>query len=278
MRETVTYIKERFPLPLVLLLSLGYSFFIIGISLPRLTFIEALPFLLLVTLSFTGFLLRQRVTDEFKDAEHDTNNYPDRPVQRGLINRNQLIALGAIALVLELVSIYLIGGWVALTWYIPFFLYSVLMAKEFFVSTWINQRFTLYFLFHQCIFIFCIIWSYGLFTTEVTLQSLSSAAAVIVALSSAEIIRKFEIRHNTKGKVVADTYPAVWGKRGSFLVLLSLILATGVLLGFGTQSLVPFIISVVTLLALYAVRKNTDGIRIVGTLHFITQAISVVLL
>jgi len=278
MKEIAIYIKERFPLPLVLFLALGYGFFIIGISLTHGAFETTALLIALVTLSFTGFLLRQRITDEFKDNEHDATNYPHRPVQRGLVTKKQLIALGLVALGVELFSIFLIGGAPALAWYIPFFIYSLLMAKEFFMPAWLNRHFTLYFVLHQCIFIFCLIWSFGFLGTPLTMQTVLLATAFILALASIEIIRKFKIRHNSKGVVVADTYPAVWGTRGSMYVLVSLILAMGVLLSIGTSSFIPLAISASSLFGISLSRQNTRAIQVIGSVHFITQAIVVVVL
>ena len=272
MKEIGVYLKERFPFPLVLLLAVGYSLFLVGISAPLQNSIVAAA---LTTLAFVAFLLRQRVTDEFKDLKHDTKNYPNRPFQRGLISKRQLIGLGVFSLTVELAAIYAIGGLYSLAWYVPVFVFTLLMSVEFFASTWLEKHFTLYFVLHQCVFIGFIAWYFGTTNTPLNTSTLAAAAAFMLTMCSVEIVRKFEIRLDTKKKVVLDTYPAVWGRALSILILALCVIGTGALLTYATGQLYPLIISAIAVFAITWQRKNDTLIRIIGAGAFIAQSIGV---
>ena len=220
MGKILVYIQERFPVIPVLLFAFGYAALATGIS-------ETQPTKLLqIIVAFAGifffFLLRQRVVDEFKDSSHDLKNFPDRPVPRGLISKRQLVSLGAVALLLEWSFVYLLGN-NSLLAYLPVFLYSLFMAKEFFVPDWLNQHFNLYLLSHEVIFIL-----FGLFFMLVTNENLKTNSlflalgALTAAPASVEIIRKFSPRFDKKGKAVQDTYSTVWGRNVALTVLILL--------------------------------------------------------
>lgn len=226
----MTYFVERFPLATVIPVA-------VMTAIIEMSFVSSSPFNAalagLVALAFLAFLLRQRVTDEFKDASHDGQNYPDRPVQRGAISRNALVALGATALVVEIGSVIaasaLGGSLENALWYLPFLGWSALTSVEFFAHDWLNRRFTLYFISHQLIFVWLGLWA--AFATGTTLDTLTVAgiASFVLLMAAVEIVRKFEIRRDPSGEIVEDTYPAVWGTDQTVTVLCALIGTVGAL-------------------------------------------------
>ena len=272
MRGVGVYLKERFPLPLVLLLAAGYSLFLVGISAPVDNTIMTAS---LTALAFTAFLLRQRVTDEFKDLTHDTKNYPTRPLQRGLVSKQQLITLGMLSLGIEFLAVFAVGGLYSLLWYLPVFIFTLLMAFEFFASNWLEKHFTLYFLLHQLVFIGFIIWFFGATNTPVSPAALASAVAFLLTMCSVEIVRKFEIRRDAKKKVVLDTYPAVWGRALSIVILAACVIGSGALLVYASGNVYPLVISVASLSVIAWQHKSDTYIRVAGAGAFIAQSIGV---
>lgn len=271
------YSKERFPIIPVLLFSFGYAAYALGVSSnnnwsfsPQL----AIRLLFVFTCIFTFFLLRQRVTDEFKDSFHDLKNFPDRPVPRGLISKEQLILLGIMAILLEWFCVYLLGK-NSLIVYLPVFLYSLLMAKEFFMPEWLNRHFNLYLLSHEVIFIL-----FGIFFIMVTNEDLKmtnlffSLGVLLTAPFSVEIIRKFSPRYDKKGKAVHDTYTTMWGRVGAIIILLLLMLLTGLFLTIIKNSYLPLSFSTfLSLVALFFGKKSDRIIVTAGAINFLGLAL-----
>lgn len=274
MRSVLLYFSERFPLPLVVVLSLSYSLLIIGISAQLSGVSIALSLLVLVALSFTGFLLRLRITDEFKDAKHDAKQYPNRPFQRGVISAQKLRLIGYGAVVLELGALVLISPF-ALVAYTPVLVYSLLTAKEFFVPSWLNRHFTLYFVSHQLIFITFFAWALLVFSIPINLASLFAGIAFILAMSLFEIIRKLEYRRNKKGTIVQDSYPAVWGEATTIALIITLSIAVGVLLTLVADNLVHLFIALGSVL--FTATPHFTRIRIAIALSLLAQGMVLVL-
>jgi len=253
MKSVFQYFKERFPIQLVVVLSASYSLMLLGV-IGHLTNNKVRPsILILVTLSFAAFLLRLRVTDEFKDLDHDKKNYPNRPLQRGLISPKKLITLGICAFIIELGTIYAISP-LAIMYYIPVLIYSVLTAKEFFVSPWLNRHFNAYLLTHQFIFVIFSAWGYWTFGVLVTIQALFGLIAFILTMFIFEIIRKLEYRHDRKGKIVKDSYPAVWGAPGTIALLILMTTCVGLLLTVITGNTWHILIALMAVLFTYSGR------------------------
>lgn len=276
MSNILAYIKERFSIIPVLLFAFGYAALGTGVS-PRsyLSDTKQLVWTIVIFASiFTFFLLRQRVVDEFKDSSHDLKNFPDRPVPRGLITKSQLILLGLGALIAEWSLVYLLGL-KALLAYLPVFAYSLLMAKEFFVSKWLNHHFNLYLLSHEVIFIL-----FGIFFLRITNIELAMTGNSFLALGvlltapfSVEIVRKFSPRYDKKGEAVQDTYSTVWGRGVAITVLLLLGLSTGLFLTIIKNSYLPFLLSAfLSLTAIMLGKKSDKIVTLVGSVNFLGLA------
>ena len=218
MSQVSVYLRERFPLAAVITLAVGTGAMLSAASSRSGFAIDKLAFAGLMALAFTAFLLRQRVMDEFKDRGHDNSNYPNRPVQRGAITVPTLIWLGAFAFGLEVATVGLlavIGNPASALAYLGVIAFSLLTAFEFFAPEWLNKHFNIYFASHQLIFAFFWLWAITVFDQSITLPLAASGLAFILGMAAIEVMRKFEIRKNTAGEVVADTYLAVWGRLGS---------------------------------------------------------------
>lgn len=262
------YLSERFPLAITSVHSLATAAFLVGISSGELSW----QVLVLIAFGFFFFMLRMRVTDEFKDSSHDDSNYPDRPVQRGIISRNQLIAIGVISLAIEIFSAlaasFIANNLAASWWYALIIGYSVLTRFEFFVPEFLDRHFNLYFLSHQAIFLIYPIWVFSMFRTEITGYSLGLGVAFVFLMASMEIMRKYEIRRNPAGEIVLDTYLAVW-KGGAFWLMLGITVVSSGLLYLPGQQPIFVIIGLLSALLMILVRRQSDTVRIVVALTFL---------
>ena len=235
MGSAADYFRERFPLPVVITLSGGTAIWLVATTTQEIPTQRHYLLTTLIAAAFTAFLLRQRVMDEFKDRSHDDANYPNRPVQRGVITHKQLKPIGLLALVIELCAVtsiaVLANSWQSLLAYLAVLIFSALTAYEFFAVEWLSRHFTIYFLSHQLIFVFFYIWALTIFGASYSLQVALNGFAFLLAMAALEVMRKFEIRKNTAGEIVQDTYLAVWGRPISVGVLAFSFALGGSLLG-----------------------------------------------
>lgn len=171
-----------------------------------------------------SFFLLLRVYDEHKDYELDVKNYPERVLQSGLITLNHLKIIGVVCVLFQLsFALLLDGGFgkVTTAWLVMF-IYSVLMAKEFFVGEWLEQRLVLYAVTHQLIVPIIVYWicCMGSSAVELTdgiwwLMALSFATSMTL-----EIVRK--TRGPEEERDTVDSYSKVFGTLGSAYVVMGL--------------------------------------------------------
>lgn len=271
------YFQERFPLPGVLFISVSFALFAIGPTSSLATSSLLITFTLLVVL-FVALLLRQRVTDEFKDMHHDAKNYPERPYQRGLVTKNNLLVLLGIAVILELLMAFLLSGLNHFVWYLVVFVYSLLMAKEFFAGKWLEQHFTTYFIIHELIFVLIAVWIAAILELPTTFVTFSWMLAFLSIMMSIEIARKFEIRRDTKGKEVQDTYISVWGEEASRSAIELLVLTSGIALSYAEQSISFALIASAVSLFLNLNRPKTAKLQLlVGSYVLLVGVMGVLL-
>ena len=268
MKSLVIYFQERFPLLQVGIFAGGYGLLVVGV-LDR---VNALKFGL-VAAFFISFLLRQRITDEFKDARHDNEKYPDRPLPRGLVTRSQLLVVGAFALGAEVLSAWLLGGARAFPCYLLMVLYSVLMAREFFASDWLEAHFTTYYLSHEVIFGFFAAFFVVALAPERSLDLafvLPAGLVLVAAPAGVEVIRKFKLRRDPQGKIVRDTYPAVWGRRNSLLVLCAASVLVGIGLFLLSHNPLPVVVALAISGAWQVLGRSSDKIVfLIGVVNFL---------
>lgn len=221
------YSQERFALtqflPLSLLLASAASF---GAQRYLYGGVKAMAPAGAAAVALFLFFLRLRLFDEFKDAGHDAIYYPSRPVPRGLVSLAELRRIIFILVFLELI-ISAAGGIYSLTLFLAALTYSLLMFKEFFLSSWLRRHFTLYILSHEILLIPLFFYLYalnGLNFNQIG-QSHFWYLTILLAcqLFLLEVTRK--IRPQELEIPSRDTYTAQYGITGA--MALAALLAVG---------------------------------------------------
>lgn len=269
------YLAERFPLGITATHALATSAMLVGIAARNQPLPDRIWSTLGISTTFFFFMLRMRVTDEFKDRSHDDANYPNRPVQRGTISTPQLIALGSFALTAELVvafmSGYATGNPIAILWHLSILGYSLLTHFEFFAKSFLERHFNIYFLIHQQIFILYPVWVFSIWNTDINSGTLGAAFAFVLFMSAMEIVRKYEIRRNPDGGIVMDTYLSVW-KAGAFWAMLGISALGAILLELLSRNAVHLIIGAITSILMLSARTNSEKVRALVAIGFIVQS------
>ena len=277
MNGLVTYLRERFPLPAVAAVALGTASMLVGFVSRFEPTGRYFGVTALVALMFFAFLLRLRVTDEFKDSAHDTANYPNRPVQRGVIARSTLVLVGVVALAVELGAAFgagaLIGNPGAIVWYLPVLGYSALTGVEFFAATWLERHFTIYFISHQLLSVWFAVWAIALVGAPLSFPITYAAEGFVFAMAVFEIVRKFEVRIGTDGKPVADTYPTAWGRGRAIVVLAIFVFIVGERFALASGNPAVEIVGVAAVLGIAALRNSDNAVRGIAMLSFFLTAI-----
>jgi len=278
MKGIVQYFNERFPITLALFLAAGYATYMVGIWNRIGGQIDnAIAAILLVGLSFVFLLLRQRVLDEFKDYKHDSNNYSNRPLQRGLVTKRQLVVIGVLAFAGEIITILLISPQ-ALIYYTPVLIFSFLMAKEFYIGRWLKAHQTIYFLSHQSVYILLALWASLTFKVSFSFYAVLASIAIVCIMAGAEIVRKYEVRKNTKGKTVNDTYITMWGVTTARTALEFMIVIPGLIIAVIMHNITPCIVALIGVIAIEISSHHQTRVKLIAGLVFIVQAILVVML
>ncbi len=280
MKNLLTYLKERFPLPVTGVHSVITAMFLVALAAPSAKNINDILTTLAIALSFLFFMLRMRVTDEFKDASHDSANYPDRPVQRGLITKSTLVNIGVISLIIELSSVSAAAGLQqspdSPIFYGLIFAYSVLTGFEFFIPKFLDKHFNLYFILHQGIFVLYPVWVFNIFGTQINFAVLLGSAIFVLYMAAMEIMRKYELRYNPAGEVVLDTYLAVWKSAAFWLMYLISVVSPIVLFTYFNSAWLLGVASFAGI-SLIIIRKKNDLVRAVVALSFIATGIVIYL-
>lgn len=108
------------------------------------------PQLLALGLGTLCFFFKLRLCDELKDHQSDCLLNPTRPLVRGLLSHRDLHLAIRLCIALELVS-FSIWGPQALAGIALPVAYSLLMYREFFVSTWLRPRLAFYAVVHTAV-------------------------------------------------------------------------------------------------------------------------------
>lgn len=226
---------------------------------------------------YLALLLRYRVVDEFKDRRHDARHYPDRPVQRGAISARLLAALGAGAVAVELTLAWVLGGAAGLPLYALVTALTVGTAVDFGARAFFERRFTLAFVVHQLVYVPMFAWAAQALGAPLdaaaTWWGIASATALFV---SAELVRKFQPRRSAEGGVVADTYGAVWGRRGALVGVLILVVAAGWCAHQAVGGWLPLVVSVLAAIAIVARRGSDSWVMVGAGAHLPLLAIAMV--
>jgi 4-hydroxybenzoate polyprenyltransferase len=150
MAAWLTYIKERFPIPVYLLLAGGVTTTgLLAKSGPM-----SWPALALGVVGLLLFLGLLRLMDEYKDYDKDRVAHPERPLPRGLLKIEtvrKVIHAGVLLMLAYVGVAYLYAGLPAALLYLVSTAFLWLMFKEFYVGTWLSKIPILYAVTHQVV-------------------------------------------------------------------------------------------------------------------------------
>lgn len=224
MANWLIYLKERFPLPVYVLLVGGIA---CSGSLIASGKLEALGF----AFAFVGifcFFGVLRLMDELKDYEKDVIVHPERPLPRGILKTDQVEKLIHRLVMSMVVFALVVGGvasWVAGLNYLVITIWLWLMYKEFYLGSWLVDRPLLYAISHQLILL--PICSFAVVVHDASLLSATATwyygLAVLGAFFSYEVCRKLD----PKAHPLLKTYLTVYGAKLTvvFVFVLNLIAA-----------------------------------------------------
>ena len=174
--------------------------------------------------------LMLRVFDEHKDFDADAIAHPNRVLQRGLISLHDLRNVGAIAIAVQVgTSMWIDGGIGTVTaWWSVALLWSVLMAREFFVRRWLRRHLIVYALTHIVVMVFLAMWIGTMGSTRAasTLAPWVFAGVSVLAGLTFEIARK--IRAPEEEHPLADSYTQALGVPAASRLLAALIVTTAI--------------------------------------------------
>lgn len=218
----LTFIKERFPLGVYGILSLGFSvsasfFNREGAALP----------IFLSTVGIFLFFFTLRVMDEYKDFHKDLVAHPKRPLPRGLISYTH--ARTAIYVLIGTMNVYAFSMIIFLDeivglFYLSITLYLFLMFKEFFIGVRLSRTPLFYAFTHQIILFLLVFFSLSFFgsLSDRFSQKLLYAAMIFFAFFAYEIARKLD----PAAPEILGTYWRICGKRKTTFTLMLLITAS----------------------------------------------------
>jgi 4-hydroxybenzoate polyprenyltransferase len=172
-----------------------------------------------------SFFLMLRLFDEHKDYQLDCRLHPERVLQRGLVTLGHLKVLLVFAIIAQLgISLWLDKGFgrISQLWVLVF-VWSLLMAVEFFCGAWLKRRVALYAFSHMLVMPMFMLWiiqmGYG--------QGWPPLEVAWLALLSFLSGLVFEITRKTWGpeeeKDGQDSYSQLLGIRNAPLVILALL-------------------------------------------------------
>jgi 4-hydroxybenzoate polyprenyltransferase len=238
------YIKERFPLPVYLLLTVGMAWQGQLALSPDSNLMARIlgPGMLLL------FFFCLRLMDEVKDYKKDLTAHPERPLPRGLIQVATAKKVIYFTLALQLLlgfGLLAAGFAYAGYFWIMTTVWLYLMYVEFYCGTWLEQRPFFYATTHQLILLPLILASAHLVGDGDSRPAIWSGVMILGAFFTYEIARKLD----PKAHELLRTYRLVYGRRGALalMVLTSAVAIAGVLLktGGSISSSWPYILVVI---------------------------------
>jgi 4-hydroxybenzoate polyprenyltransferase len=230
------FLAERFPVPVTAMLSaaVGVAAYV---AAQADTLRAGAPLILDGTAALGCvlvflFLLQLRVFDEHKDFAQDSETRPDRPVQRGLVTLDELKAIGAVAIVAQVVLAFLPGATAGLA-YLVVLGYSALMLVEFFAREWLSRRMLWYAFTHTLVMSILAVALSARFTARAEL-SLPVEVWVLGLLClpvffSVDVLRKMWAPENEVEGV--DSYTDRLGYRGAALLAVAILVTSAALGG-----------------------------------------------
>lgn len=216
MDRWLTYLKERFPLPVYGLICGGFSVSAAALADARLLSWPTLY-------SFFGLLLffaLLRLMDELKDYRKDLVAHPDRPLPRGLLSPSEVssviqrLALGMV--VYGCFGIGVVNAESGVT-YLLIAGYLWLMYREFYVGRWLEHHELLYAVSHQLILIpLCAFAVFAVNPNFVVMPSTYLYGGLVLgSFFSYEVCRKLD----PAAHPLLKTYRFLYGPLGCFALV-----------------------------------------------------------
>ncbi|MCA9167839.1 MAG: hypothetical protein KDB23_09235 [Planctomycetales bacterium] len=172
-------------------------------------------------LTICCFFLHVRIFDDHKDYRHDCEFYPNRVLQRGIVTLTDLKWLLAIVLLIECIITFGCGMATWFAWSAAL-LFSLLMLREFFLGSWLRDRFLLYASLHMLLIpaLTAVIWSFATrryFWHAPAWYWLYSLVSYLLAFNW-EVSRKIRVPQDERDGVDSysarfGTYGAAWGSQ-----------------------------------------------------------------
>jgi 4-hydroxybenzoate polyprenyltransferase len=240
----LTYIKERFPLPVYLLLTTGMAWQgqLALSSESNWTARIVGPLMMLL------FFFCLRLMDEVKDYKKDISAHPERPLPRGLVKLStakNVIGFCLAAQVLVGLGLLGMGLYYAGYFWLLTTAWLYLMYVEFYCGTWLEQRPFFYATTHQLIIIPLVLSTAHLVGDLGSQPAIWSGVMILGAFFTYEIARKLD----PKAHELLRTYRTVYGRRGalSLMLITSAVAIAGALLktGFSLTASWPYVLVVV---------------------------------
>jgi len=252
----LTYTKERFPLPVYLLLSVGMAWqgqFALEAK-PGIAAMVLGPVLILM------FFFCLRLMDEVKDYQKDLQAHPERPLPRGLVKKTTAQRLIWFILGLQLLAgfVLLVGPYAeAGCWWLLTTIWLYLMYVEFFCGTWLEKRPFFYAVTHQLIIVPIVLAVAHLASSATSTPALYSALMILGAFFSYEIARKLD----PNAHPILRTYRLSYGRWGALglMLITSAVAIGGTLLKMQGSLLAswPYILAAVLTVSLSALWGET---------------------
>ena len=223
------YQKERFPFAVHALLVASFSFS--AISYSRICrgvegFVSWDRYFLGIFTTISLFFL-VRIFDEFKDASDDASFRKELPVPRGLISLRELAILGVLTVVLQIaVNLYFFPQMLLL--YFLVIAYLLIMAKEFFISSWLKKHQFWYITSHMFIIPLIDIYASGL---DWLLEGAKAPSGLLFFFGVSymngivlEVGRKLRVPGKEQEGVL--TYTSMLGKNKAVMLWIGILLIT----------------------------------------------------
>jgi 4-hydroxybenzoate polyprenyltransferase len=216
----IKYINERFPLYkngllLGLIFSSFYGLTLVNYSIKSISFNKFCAGII----TFTIFFLHLRIMDEFKDFDIDNKYNPTRPVQRGLVSLTEL----------KLIILIIIGIEVILSLFINIncfifiliaIIYSLLMFKEFFISSYLRKHIYIYAYSHSIVILPLAFYISAAVRNYFVFDLYTFLISIVMFLTSIVFEVSIKIRCKQEEKFGIETYSQVSGLIKPVLLLL----------------------------------------------------------
>lgn len=222
------YQKERFPFFAYGLMVLTFTFSAMSYSkILRHETNFSWHILLFGALTSFGFFFLLRLFDEFKDADDDAKYRPYRAVPRGLVSFKELIII--ITVIIFAQSILNFVFLPKMLWIFALvIIYMFIMAKEFFISSWLRVHPIAYLVSHMMVMPVMDFYTTGLDWNNASTQLPHGLTIFLVVtfLNGVVIEIGRKIRAKEAEEFGVETYSVLWGSKKATYIWLSVLFVT----------------------------------------------------